>query len=94
MGSARSGLGPIPLARPPEFVVCPLMREIRAFRYFWPSPRKSSKPVSSSRDARRVGFMNVACDARCRPQRNAARGMRISSDRGAVIERIASATIL
>ena len=20
----------------PEFVVCPLMREIRAFRYFWP----------------------------------------------------------
>jgi ABC transporter substrate binding protein len=27
---------PIPLARPPEFVVCPLMREIRAFRYFWP----------------------------------------------------------
>jgi hypothetical protein len=35
--SARSGLRPIPLARPPEFVVCPLMREIRAFRYFWPS---------------------------------------------------------
>src|SRR6266480_5188491 len=26
---------PLPLARPPEFVVCPLMREIRAFRYFW-----------------------------------------------------------
>jgi hypothetical protein len=21
---------------PPEFVVCALMREIRAFRYFWP----------------------------------------------------------
>jgi Bacterial regulatory helix-turn-helix protein, lysR family len=34
--STRSGLRPIPLARPPEFVVCPLMREIRAFRYFWP----------------------------------------------------------
>jgi hypothetical protein len=33
--AARSGLRPIPLARPPEFVVCPLMREIRAFRYFW-----------------------------------------------------------
>ena len=29
-------LRPIPLARPPEFVVCPLMREIRAFRYFRP----------------------------------------------------------
>jgi len=28
---------PIPLASPPEFVVCPLMREIPAFRYFWPS---------------------------------------------------------
>ena len=27
---------PDTLARPPEFVVCPLMREIRAFRYFWP----------------------------------------------------------
>jgi len=26
-----------PLARPPQFVVCPLMREIRAFRYFWPA---------------------------------------------------------
>jgi hypothetical protein len=37
MDSAPSGLRPIPLARPPEFVVCPLMREIRAFRYFWPS---------------------------------------------------------
>jgi hypothetical protein len=35
--SAHSGLRPIPLARPPEFVVCPLMREIRAFRYFWPA---------------------------------------------------------
>jgi hypothetical protein len=23
--------------RPPEFVVCPLMRKIRAFRYFWPA---------------------------------------------------------
>jgi len=34
--STRSGLRPIPLARPPEFVICPLMREIRAFRYFWP----------------------------------------------------------
>src|SRR2546421_2576650 len=33
---ARSGPRPIPLARPPEFVVCPLMCEIRAFRYFWP----------------------------------------------------------
>src|SRR2546430_16479246 len=29
---------PDTLARPPEFVVCPLMREIRAFRYFWPNP--------------------------------------------------------
>ena len=27
---------PIPLARSPEFVVCPLMCEIQAFRYFWP----------------------------------------------------------
>jgi len=27
---------PITLASPPEFVVCPLMREIPAFRYFWP----------------------------------------------------------
>jgi hypothetical protein len=34
--SARSGPRPIPLARPPEFMVCPLMREIQAFRYFWP----------------------------------------------------------
>jgi hypothetical protein len=34
--SVRSGLRPIPLTRPPEFVVCPLAREIRAFRYFWP----------------------------------------------------------
>ena len=44
-GSVRSGLRPIPLARPPEFVVCPLMREIRAFRYFWPTTaaRISSK---------------------------------------------------
>jgi hypothetical protein len=35
--SARSGSRPIPLARPPEFVVCPLICEIQAFRYFWPS---------------------------------------------------------
>jgi hypothetical protein len=34
--SARSGTHPIPLARPPEFVVCPLMCQIQAFRYFWP----------------------------------------------------------
>ena len=27
----------MPLARPPEFVVCPLMCQIQAFRYFWPS---------------------------------------------------------
>jgi hypothetical protein len=27
----------MPLARPPEFVVCPLMCQIRAFRYFWPT---------------------------------------------------------
>jgi hypothetical protein len=27
------------LARPLEFVVCSLMREIRAFRYFWPDWR-------------------------------------------------------
>jgi hypothetical protein len=26
----------MPPARAPEFVVCPLMREMRAFRYFWP----------------------------------------------------------
>jgi hypothetical protein len=26
----------MPLARPPEFVVCPLMCQIQAFRYFWP----------------------------------------------------------
>ena len=30
---------PIPLASPQEFVVCPLMREIPAFRYFWPEYR-------------------------------------------------------
>jgi hypothetical protein len=34
--SARSGPRPIPRARSPEFVICPLMREIHAFRYFWP----------------------------------------------------------
>jgi DNA-binding transcriptional regulator YhcF (GntR family) len=34
--AAAQGTRPISLARPPEFVVCPLMREIRAFRYFWP----------------------------------------------------------
>jgi hypothetical protein len=27
----------MPLARPPEFVVCPLMCQIRAVRYFWPA---------------------------------------------------------
>jgi hypothetical protein len=32
--SARSGSRPI-LARPPEFVVYPLMCEIQAFRHFW-----------------------------------------------------------
>ena len=53
--SARSGLRPIPLARPPEFVVCPLMREIRAFRYFWPistdtrTGSKSRSPTNRSR---------------------------------------------
>ena len=34
--SARSGPRPVPRARPPEFMVCPLMCQIRAFRYFWP----------------------------------------------------------
>jgi hypothetical protein len=35
-GFAHSGPRPIPLATPPELVVCPLMCEIRVFRYFWP----------------------------------------------------------
>ena len=26
----------MPLARLPKFVVCPLMCQIQAFRYFWP----------------------------------------------------------
>jgi len=38
---------PIPLARPPEFVVCPLMREIRAVRYFWPRGRSAAPSASS-----------------------------------------------
>ena len=41
----RSGLRPIPLARPPEFVVCPLMREIRAFRYFWPTTAQGFRAI-------------------------------------------------
>ena len=39
-GFPAQGTRPIPLARPPEFVVCPLMREIRVFRYFWPWDRQ------------------------------------------------------
>jgi hypothetical protein len=34
--SAPSERRPMPLARPAEFVVCPLMCQIQAFRYFWP----------------------------------------------------------
>jgi hypothetical protein len=41
--SARSGSRPI-LARPPEFVICPLMFEIQAFRYFWPKSLDSVRP--------------------------------------------------
>jgi hypothetical protein len=40
--STRSERRPIPLARPPEFVVCPPMCEIRVFRYFWPSQDPSA----------------------------------------------------
>ena len=50
--SARSGPRPIPLARPPEFVVCPLKCEIQAFRYFWPCSLRwtlSSRGVKSRR---------------------------------------------
>jgi transposase len=46
--SPRSGTRPIPLARPPEFVVCPLMREIRAFRYFWPHWRRQFFDIAKS----------------------------------------------
>src|SRR5438270_10510351 len=41
IGAVEGVPPPLPLARPPEFVVCPLMREIRAFRYFWPRKRLS-----------------------------------------------------
>ena len=29
-------------SKAPEFVVCPLMCRIRAFRYFWPDPKSNS----------------------------------------------------
>src|ERR1700737_173960 len=56
--SARSGPRPIPLARPPEFVVCPLKCEIQAFRYFWPCSLRwtlSSRGVKSRRTSSSVG---------------------------------------
>jgi hypothetical protein len=62
---AREGIRLVPLQRlrrrrrvdplSPGFVVCPLMREIRAFRYFWPSGnarlRRASPVVEQPSDS-------------------------------------------
>ena len=44
-GFPRSGTHPIPLARPPEFVVCPLMCQIQPFRYFWPTSKNWKRTI-------------------------------------------------
>jgi hypothetical protein len=44
-GFRRSGPRPMPLARPPpEFVVCPLVCQFEAFRYFWCKNRSKPAP--------------------------------------------------
>jgi hypothetical protein len=52
--SARSGLRPIPLARPPEFVVCPIMRESGQF-------------VTSGREAAGLAFKTICSMAAIAP---------------------------
>jgi hypothetical protein len=44
---SRLATRPMPLARPPEFVVCPLMCQIQAFRYFRPVRCERNIPASS-----------------------------------------------
>jgi hypothetical protein len=78
-GGARKTVAP--LARPPEFAVCPLMREIQAFRYFWPicwprfcarlrpsAVRVADKGHAPRRPARRERQSSIARRwCRCRP---------------------------
>jgi len=52
---------PMPLARPPQFVVCPLMREIQAFRYFWPKRGSAARsPTWSGQAPGRQGLASAS----------------------------------
>jgi arylsulfatase A-like enzyme len=49
----------MPLARPPEFVVCPLMCQIRAFRYFWPNCTAGRSAFITGQSVFRTGLSKV-----------------------------------